>query len=348
MWGLLNAVTAPIKSAANQFARNQAAAAYRNAGLNTVRALRRSPVGSPGELAAATRLTLNTPAVQRLVAGSGGLTAIGVSNQTGFTGQLEGALNQAGPAVDRFFGRITPQAIQNFGREQEKKGWGGALEMATPFGFLAAPFIPNTPAKQQTPMQRAQVGQPMVLGGRLGYKSADGSWQPRGDMESENIPQYLPGSPQADKSGYVWDAARQQASGNRPPVATPPAVGPQLSPEERAYNAERSRIAQLTEQNPEFQNIGQLRNDLRDQGMAIWAAKYGGPGGLASKVKPGAVGYDAIQRGIGIQSIPSIENRAEFSWNQATQGPTPALPMADAMLNPSHLLVLLAEKGHRP
>ena len=147
-----------------------------------------------------------------------------------------------------------------------------------------------------TPMQRAKVGQPMVLGGKLGYKSADGSWQPRGDMESENIPQYLPDSPQADKSGYVWDAARQQASGNRPPVATPPAVGPQLSPEERAYNAERSRIAQLTEQNPEFQNIGQLRNDLRDQGMAIWAAKYGGPGGLASKVKPGQSGYDVVQK----------------------------------------------------
>jgi hypothetical protein len=142
-----------------------------------------------------------------------------------------------------------------------------------------------------TPMQRAKVGQPMVLGGKLGYKSADGSWQPRGDMESENIPQYLPGSPQADKSGYVWDAARQPASGNQPPGTTPPAA-PRISPEERAYNAERSRIAQLTEQNPEFQNIGQLRNDLRDQGMAIWAAKHGN---LAKQVKPGQSGYDVIQ-----------------------------------------------------
>jgi hypothetical protein len=79
----------------------------------------------------------------------------------------------------------------------------------------------------------------------------------------------------------------------RPPVATPPAVGPQLSPEERAYNAERSRIAQLTEQNPEFQNIGQLRNDLRDQGMAIWATKSMAI--LAKQVKPGQSGYEAIQ-----------------------------------------------------
>ena len=244
------------------------------------------------------------------------------ASRPGWQGNVLGAATTAVGLLGDPFG-ITNALLQTAGKPDQSR-------MSLLGGGNTDPLIPTT-----TPMQRAQVGQPMVLGGRLGYKSADGSWQPRGDMESENIPQYLPGSPQADKSGYVWDAARQQASGNRPPVATPPAVGPQLSPEERAYNAERSRIAQLTEQNPEFQNIGQLRNDLRDQGMAIWAAKYGGPGGLASKVKPGAVGYDAIQRGIGIQAIPSLENRAEFGLDQLTQGPTPAVPMADEMLNPA-------------
>lgn len=78
--------------------------------------------------------------------------------------------------------------------------------------------------------------------------------------------------------------------GTQPPSAQPPV---KLSPEEQAYNAERSRIAQLTAQNPEFQNIGQLRNNLRDKGMEIWAAKYGD---LAKKVKPGQSGYEAIQR----------------------------------------------------
>ena len=241
-----------------------------------------------------------------------------LGNVGGLLNRLTGGANQLG------LGALM------YGSSQAQQGLKNMFGMPT-----TGDYIRQWEAQRTTPMQRAKVGQPMVLGGKLGYKAADGSWQPRGDMESENIPQYLPGSPQADKSGYVWDAARQQASGNRPPVATPPAVGPQLSPEERAYNAERSRIAQLTEQNPEFQNIGQLRNDLRDQGMAIWAAKYGGPGGLASKVKPGAVGYDAIQRGIGIQSIPSLENRAEFGLDQLTQGPTPAVPMADEMLNPA-------------
>jgi hypothetical protein len=64
-------------------------------------------------------------------------------------------------------------------------------------------------------------------------------------------------------------------------------VVPQLSPEERAYNQERSRIAQLTAATPEE------RSKLRDEGMRIWAAKYGD---LAKKVKPGQSGYEVIQQ----------------------------------------------------
>jgi hypothetical protein len=136
----------------------------------------------------------------------------------------------------------------------------------------------------------------------------------------------------------------QQVGGNLTEFTAPGTPGPgsfaPINPyaaQNREYERERARVEAMVKANPDMQKqaIADERAKVRDQGMAIWAAKYGGPGGLASKVKPGAVGYDAIQRGIGIQSIPSIENRAEFSWNQATQGPTPAVPMADAMLNPS-------------
>jgi hypothetical protein len=136
----------------------------------------------------------------------------------------------------------------------------------------------------------------------------------------------------------------QQVGGNLTEFTVPGTPGPgsfaPINPyaaQNREYERERARVEAMVKANPDMQKqaIADERAKVRDQGMAIWAAKYGGPGGLASKVKPGAVGYDAIQRGIGIQSIPSIENRAEFSWNQATQGPTPAVPMADAMLNPS-------------
>jgi len=52
--------------------------------------------------------------------------------------------------------------------------------------------------EQMTPLERAPVGTPMVLGGELGYKGIKQSgefkgaptWIKRQDMESENIPTY--------------------------------------------------------------------------------------------------------------------------------------------------------------
>jgi hypothetical protein len=142
-------------------------------------------------------------------------------------------------------------------------------------------------------------------------------------------------------AGFPGQQRSVMAPGAMPPVGTPGAGSfAPLDPyaaQNREYERERARVEAMVKANPDMQKqaIADERAKVRDQGMAIWAAKYGAPGGLASKVKPGAVGYDAIQRGIGIQELPSLENRAEFTWNQATQGPTPAVPMADAMLNPS-------------
>jgi hypothetical protein len=92
-------------------------------------------------------------------------------------------------------------------------------------------------------------------------------------------------------------------------------------PAERAYRQEVSRTAQLAAQNPELTRYekdaadakasgDQARMDaVRDQGMAIWAAKYGKPDkygkpGLASRVKPGQSGYDVIQRTLYPQGAP--------------------------------------------
>jgi hypothetical protein len=151
-------------------------------------------------------------------------------------------------------------------------------------------------------------------------------------------PTYMPpGSVYASNSSAPFSPASPQVKGGGSPGPGSFAPINPYAAQNREYERERARVEAMVKANPDMQKqaIADERAKVRDQGMAIWAAKYGGPGGLASKVKPGAVGYDAIQRGIGIQSIPSIENRAEFSWNQATQGPTPAVPMADAMLNPS-------------
>ena len=177
-------------------------------------------------------------------------------------------------------------------------------QAATPFlnifgstGGLSQPKIP--------PLYAAELGGQEILINRGGWGQGaekqgainvgGRTWDPaerNGDLV------YLPRG-EAGQYGSVFpsDQTAPVEPGKTPPGAQPPAASPvaKLSPEELAYNQERSRIAQLTAQNPEFQNIDQLRNNLRDQGMAIWAAKYGGPGGLASKVKPGQSGYDVIQ-----------------------------------------------------
>lgn len=81
------------------------------------------------------------------------------------------------------------------------------------------------------------------------------------------------------------------------PTGTSPAA-------ERAYQSEKSRVAQLTAQDPELKRYETERaaavksgdqskmDAARDIGMQIWAAKHGG---LAKQVKPGQSGYDAIQ-----------------------------------------------------
>jgi hypothetical protein len=82
---------------------------------------------------------------------------------------------------------------------------------------------------------------------------------------------------------------------------------------DRAYQQELSRTAQLAAQDPELQRYEQRReaaktqeemNAVRDIGMEIWAKKYGGEKGLASRVKPGQVGYDVIQKTLYPQGSP--------------------------------------------
>ena len=153
-------------------------------------------------------------------------------------------------------------------------------------------------------VQNAQQQNPAL--GRVSAPGTDSGWWLKGGD--------APGAPATTDPG-----------GTQRPEPTPVA---QISPEERAYNEERSRIAQLTAQNPEFQNVGQLRNDLRDQGMAIWAAKHGG---LAKNVKPGQSGYEAIQQQLGTGSMGAPQDMGAFS-GVSGQGLlfNPSSPLASA------------------
>jgi hypothetical protein len=108
-------------------------------------------------------------------------------------------------------------------------------------------------------------------------------------------------------------------------------------PATRAYEAEKSRVAQLTAQDPDLQRYEVARaaaksqeemNAVRDEGMRIWAQKHGG---LAAKVKPGATGYEAIQAATGpvmpsalsneqVQGVMSFDPNTVLSTTQNIQG----------------------------
>lgn len=180
------------------------------------------------------------------------------------------------------------------------------------------------------------IGTQAVLNGKPVYWGGDDyGWQLLNQTGSSATLNSLnaPGT----QNQFIQDSFSGSPAGAPPTLPAGAGSFTPLDPyaaQNREYERERARVEAMVKANPDMQKqaIADERAKVRDQGMAIWAAANPT---LAKQVKPGAVGYDAIQRGIGIQSIPSIENRAEFSWNQATQGPTPAVPMADAMLNPA-------------
>ena len=113
----------------------------------------------------------------------------------------------------------------------------------------------------------------------------------------------------------------------------------QQSAADRAYEAEKSRVAQLTAQDPELQRYKKARKDAktqeemnaaRDIGMQIWQQKYGGtpmgqPGGAVGMDNPLMLKTFGYQSG----SAPGQQMGAY------TQGPTPNIPQIDQMLNPA-------------
>lgn len=117
---------------------------------------------------------------------------------------------------------------------------------------------------------------------------------------------------QADPSLRFVPATQPASEKPRVIDRAPAATGSPAA--ERAFEAEKARVAQLTAQDPELQRYERARgvaktqeemNAVRDEGMRIWAAKHGG---LAAKVKPGSSGYEAIQSSIGPSTDSALSN----------------------------------------
>jgi len=217
------------------------------------------------------------PARLNIIARTRPMQAAGALTAVGSTEAVRQALNQQSPAapgnaLDRFVSSIVPDPIErplmNFAREQEKKGLGGVLEFASPLGFLAAPFIPNTSAAAAT-----------------GASS-------RGDVTGRDVPGL-----QQKRWTLPVDSTPPPA-----PDLPPPSILNNMTaaPSDRTYEAEKQRVAQMAAQDPlakKYQvadltkayNAAGSPEEKEKIGLQIWATTNPQ---LAQKLKPGQIGYE--------------------------------------------------------
>ena len=143
----------------------------------------------------------------------------------------------------------------------------------------------------------------------------------------------------------VGDIEYDMASGR--PVYMPPgsvypssSIAPLVTPAaKRSFESEKSRIAQLTAQDPELQRYENARkaaktqeemNAARDIGMQIWQQKYGNtpmgqPGGAVGVRNP------LMDRTFGYQTGSAPDQQ----MGAPTLGPSPLVPQVDQSLNPA-------------
>ena len=131
--------------------------------------------------------------------------------------------------------------------------------------------------EQMTPLERAPVGTPMILGGELGYKGVKQSgefkgapmWIRRQDMESENIPIY-----DRAKQQYIYDVQPLNA-GVTPIVTGLTPTGEVDRSQSDEYKATRARYDQLRKAGPEMVMTPEgLREKAVDYGLQEWAKMY--------------------------------------------------------------------------
>ena len=289
MWNILRNLGAPVLDVADQFARNQVAAGIRRAGRPVVRAARNPSSSNLTRNLAAAQIVSNAPAMQGSAALFGGSVAIDASNRTGLTGQIEGALNQVGPAVDRFFGAITPQAIQQYGREQENQSLIQALDPT--FGLLST-FMPGTTSTGPAP-KRPIANLP------ADYKQTELA------------------------AGAAAEAYRPGAGFPGQQVV----VDGRQSAVDRAYESEKRRALQLAEQDQlakKYQvadltkayNTAATPEEKQRIGLQIWATTNPQ---LTQGVKPGQVGYEQAQAAINTPGLDQLSQSQKALLRQAFQ-----------------------------
>lgn len=94
------------------------------------------------------------------LAGGGALAASETGAGQGITDQIQGALNNVGPAIDNFVGGLNlpfQKELQQFGREQEKRGFGSLLDFATGVTGVTGMLGLNDLIPNSDPLTPAQI-----------------------------------------------------------------------------------------------------------------------------------------------------------------------------------------------
>lgn len=149
-----------------------------------------------------------------------------------------------------------------------------------------------------------------------------------------------------DAQGNVYDAVSGRLMWRTGSKGSSSASASNLgsrNPSERAYQAEASRVAQLTAQDPELQRYEAARKlavapgatpeqvqSAENIGMQIWQQKYGNtpmgqPGGAVGRNNP------LMDRTFGYQSGSAPGQQ----MGEPTIGPSPLVPQVDQSLNPA-------------
>ena len=95
-----------------------------------------------------------------VLAGGGALAASETGAGQGLTDQIQGALNNVGPALDNFVGGLNipfQKELQQFGRDQEKRGFGSLLDYATGITGVTGMFGLNDLIPKSDPLTPAQI-----------------------------------------------------------------------------------------------------------------------------------------------------------------------------------------------
>jgi hypothetical protein len=258
----------------------------------------------PSLINAAVKGSLSAPGAKPILAMPVGLLAL----DPRLTGAIEGGLNQVGPGLDRFFGAVTPKPVQDFGRSMEQYGWGAFN------GFVPGEI---TAASVSTP-ERAKGTQAILNGKPVYWTGSKYGWQ---------------SGPSAAKAGLLGsevvgdDVFAPVIGTTLTPPDAPILPPPQRGAADRAYQQEKDRVTEMTEQDPLFKKyqVAELTKayntaspeEKNKIGLQIWAATNPT---LVKKVPAGQVGYQTSASMFGSQAFGTdVPGVTETSYSQIGQ-----------------------------